>query len=169
MKTIDWSKWSAIAEIFGAVAIVMTLLYLAIQTKQNTQAIEASAARDIARDEVAAISAVVADPEIFLLFDRDELTEADAIKLHAFLAVFTRAQENYWTQYELGVIEESRLLRYQTAFSMMLSNERNRNWWESQKNSFDPAFAARIDSILKDMPVRPVGTSGPALLGFFER
>jgi len=168
VKTVDWSKWSAIAEIFGAIAIVVTLLYLAIQTQQNTQAIEASAARDVARDEGAAISAIVADPEIFLLFDRHELTEADAVKLHGFLSVFTRAQENYWTQYGLGVIEEGRLLRYQRSFSMMLSNERARNWWNVQKVAFDPGFAERIDSILREQPLRPVGTMGPALIGLFE-
>ena len=58
--------------------------------------------------------------------DRDELTETGAIELRAFLSVFTRAQENYWTQYELGVIDANRLLRYRTAFSTMLATERTR-------------------------------------------
>lgn len=34
MKKIDWTKCSAIAEILSAIAIVVTLLYLADQTKQ---------------------------------------------------------------------------------------------------------------------------------------
>ena len=34
MNKVDWSKWSAIAEILSAVAIVATLLYLADQTKE---------------------------------------------------------------------------------------------------------------------------------------
>ena len=39
MKSLDWTKWSAIAEIFSSVAILVTLIYLAIQTQQNTAAI----------------------------------------------------------------------------------------------------------------------------------
>ena len=34
MSKVDWTKWSAIAEILSALAIVVTLLYLADQTKQ---------------------------------------------------------------------------------------------------------------------------------------
>jgi len=42
MSKIDWAKWSAIAEVFGAVAIVVTLGYLAIQTQPNMAAVQAS-------------------------------------------------------------------------------------------------------------------------------
>jgi hypothetical protein len=33
MKTIDWTKWSAIAEVFSALAIIVTLVYLSVQTR----------------------------------------------------------------------------------------------------------------------------------------
>lgn len=33
MRKVDWTKWSAIAEISSAIAIVMTLLYLSVQTR----------------------------------------------------------------------------------------------------------------------------------------
>jgi hypothetical protein len=35
MKKIDWTKWSAVAEILSAIAIVSTLAYLALQTEQS--------------------------------------------------------------------------------------------------------------------------------------
>ena len=38
MKHVDWTKWSAVAEIVSSIAILVTLGYLAIQTSQNTQA-----------------------------------------------------------------------------------------------------------------------------------
>ena len=33
MNRFDWAKWSAIAELFGAIAILCTLAYLDIQTR----------------------------------------------------------------------------------------------------------------------------------------
>jgi type II secretory pathway pseudopilin PulG len=33
MNKVDWTKWSAIAEILSAIAIVVTLAYLAVQTQ----------------------------------------------------------------------------------------------------------------------------------------
>jgi len=168
MKNFDWSKWSAIAEIFSAVAIVITLVYLSIQTAQNTQAIRASAARDVARDETAAIELLIDNPELFLAFDSEEISAADAVKVHAFLAVFTRAQENYWAQYKLGVIDEVSIDRYQRSFSSIFQNERAGNWWHSQKSNFDPEFSAKIDNLLVDRPVWPMGSLGPGIQSMFE-
>ena len=39
---IDWTKWSAIAEILSAIAIVATLLYLAVQTQQTNRGLLAN-------------------------------------------------------------------------------------------------------------------------------
>ena len=36
MTKVDWTKWSAVAEIVSSVAILMTLVHLAIQTQQVT-------------------------------------------------------------------------------------------------------------------------------------
>jgi len=38
MRNVDWSKYSAISQIVGSIAIVLTLIYLSIQTQQNTAA-----------------------------------------------------------------------------------------------------------------------------------
>jgi hypothetical protein len=168
MDKIDWNRWSAIAEILGAVAIVATLLYLSVQTQQNTQAIEASAARDVARDEIAAIEWLISNPELFLLFDSEEFSLADAIKLHSFLSVFTRAQEHYWAQYKIGVLDQTQLDRYQQAFSGMFQRERPRHWWDNNKRSFDPDFSARIDSLLSDQPILPIGSGLSQMKGQFE-
>lgn len=43
MKNKTWSKWAAIAEIISSVAILITLAYLAIETRQNTDAIQTPA------------------------------------------------------------------------------------------------------------------------------
>ena len=44
MKNSDWAKWASIAEIFGTLAILTTLLFLLVGLRQNTQAIEQTAA-----------------------------------------------------------------------------------------------------------------------------
>ena len=40
MSRIDWTKWSAVAEIFSALAIVVTLVYLSVQTRYLGQQTE---------------------------------------------------------------------------------------------------------------------------------
>jgi hypothetical protein len=40
---MDWNAIGAIGEIIGALAVFLTLVYLALQIRQNTKAIQASA------------------------------------------------------------------------------------------------------------------------------
>ena len=63
MKKIDWTKWSAIAEVLSSVAIVATLLYLVIQTQQNAAAIQASSRQTM----------LMADWEVLQLSPNDHL------------------------------------------------------------------------------------------------
>ena len=72
MKDVDWTKWSAIAEIFSAIAIVVTLLYLAVQTNQlqvqtaqNFELMEREAARAV-EDRRYLLSDVVLNNPVYL-------------------------------------------------------------------------------------------------------
>ena len=86
MKDVDWTKWSAIAEIFSAIAIVVTLLYLAVQTNQlqvqtaqNFELMEREAARAV-EDRRYLLSDVVLNNPVYLeimLKDKSELTELE--------------------------------------------------------------------------------------------
>ena len=52
MKNMNWTKWASIAEIISSVAILVTLLYLAIQTEQNTDAINSQSRQSLAEGAV---------------------------------------------------------------------------------------------------------------------
>jgi len=59
VSKIDWTKWSAIAEVFSALAIVVTLVYLSVQTRYLAQQTEQNnrflqQGQDIAESEVLA-------------------------------------------------------------------------------------------------------------------
>jgi len=86
MKDVDWTKWSAISEILSAIAIVVTLLYLAVQTNQvrvqtaqNFELMEREAARAV-EDRRYLLSDVVLNNPLYLelmLKDKLELTELE--------------------------------------------------------------------------------------------
>jgi hypothetical protein len=73
---MNWEAAGAIGEIVGAAAVVMTLLYLAMQTRKNAQALDATTtrefgfhlsewARESARDpELKRIALKAAEPEL---------------------------------------------------------------------------------------------------------
>lgn len=52
MNNLNWSKWASIAEILSSIVILVTLFYLAIQTQQNTNAINSQSRQSLAESAV---------------------------------------------------------------------------------------------------------------------
>ena len=67
---MDWNALGAIGEIVGALAVFLTLIYLAIQIRQNTLAVQASA-MDSANKQVSQVrESIFSDSEIANLYRR---------------------------------------------------------------------------------------------------
>lgn len=166
MKTIDWTKWSAIAEILGAIAIVATLVYLAVQTqyladqtellaeqsRQNTAAVQASTRQAMLAEDRELLTLAFESPEVFEIMTREvgSLTDAERIRMMAWLVVFIRGRENQWLQYQNGVIDEATWTTYGNAIAPILSFEITRPWWvaRSATGEWDPRFVAYVNEVL---------------------
>ncbi len=61
---MNWDAIGAIAETLGAVAVVVTILYLARETRRGAQAINATSARDAAQQISEWHREVARDPEL---------------------------------------------------------------------------------------------------------
>ena len=150
MKSVDWSKWSAIAEILSALAIVITILYLAIETNQNTQAIRAASAQAALESETRVVEAWYEFPEL-LLFASCEgraMDDEDVVRFHTYFSLWVRAHENLWRQYRLGVLDQESLRAYQFPIIRFLALERPRAWWDSMNAAYQSGFVQQINSQL---------------------
>jgi hypothetical protein len=147
------SDLASVSEIVGSIAILATLIFLVLQIRQNTRAIEASASQDAAESESNALVQLLNYPELALSLTKDTLTEVEVVRTFAFLSLLLRAHEQYWRQYQLGVIDEATLTRYQGSLVAQLSFPSSRNWWNAYQVRFDPSFSARVNGLLRDVPV----------------
>ena len=86
MKQIDWNKWSSIAEILSALAVLVTLVYLGVQTSQNTQAINAASILDVTRDETEFLRLGFDNPDVLLATSKASLSQEEAVKLAESIA-----------------------------------------------------------------------------------
>jgi hypothetical protein len=53
MSAASWAKWSSISEILSSLAVVVTLVFLGVQTHQNTEAINAQLVANQAQSRAA--------------------------------------------------------------------------------------------------------------------
>ena len=151
-------KLSALAELVSAIAIVVTLGYLAIETQQNTAAIQASIRQAMLADDIKLIRQQLDYPVLVTGRSGDaDLSDEELTRLHASILTLIRTRENQWLQYQNGVIDERSWRTYQTAIPAVLSTEFMRSWWRnrSPRGEFDEGFVADINRLLDANPPRP--------------
>lgn len=97
---MNWDAIGAIGEILAAVAVIATLIYLAIQIRQNSQAVQISALRDTTQQwnqwsEVLATSPQLADIVVRGNKSYKLLSEVEAMQYGAYVQMFFDCAESY--------------------------------------------------------------------------
>lgn len=155
MKAINWTKWSAIAEVLSSVAIVVTLIYLAVQTQQNAAEIRANSRHTMIETDLQLILANMNSPEMWAARLKPELTLEEKVFLEGSLVALLRTREHHWLLFQDGLLDEATWSTYLTGLSGNLSWPRTRAYWDFMKDAlFDPGFVDAVDRYLSDTPVR---------------
>lgn len=149
--------WSAITEIISSFAILVTLIYLSIQTQQNTEAILASTRQTMVNNDIIVTNAGIDHPHVLtLLFGNQELSADEKHQIESWLIMLVRTREYQWFQYKNGLLDKQTWQAYLTGLSVNLSTPRNRGWWNVVANDyFDPGFVKEVNNYLKGFPVVP--------------
>ena len=117
---MNWEAIGAIGEIVGAIAVVITLLYLASQTRQNTKATHAQATASVAAEMEKNMLSIANDGFLAEAYEkainRERLSPQEAIRLGFWWAAFVRGAHSHLIQDGLGNLSEDN----ETAISAIL-------------------------------------------------
>jgi hypothetical protein len=150
---MSWDAVGAIAEFLGAIAVFVTVAYLAVQIRQNTSAVR-SAAVDASIQSVNEMRMLLAQSseiaEIYINGSRDpeSLNEVEYMRYRATVQVFLWAAWNMFSQdkkTETGLWSSQRLV-----IKRILLNPGGTKFLEDFGEEFDKDFQNEIASILKD-------------------
>ena len=113
MNNENLNRWSAIAQIVSSLAIVFTLVYLAVQTRQNTDAILSTTRQNVLAGEIDLLNTQIEYPEIVRLIqavnrgeDLAGFPADDVGRTYAHVTKLFRVRENSWMQYNNGVLDD---------------------------------------------------------------
>jgi len=154
---MNWTKLSAMAEILSSVAILVTLVYLAIQTQQSADSIQANTRQAILDADQQFLIKVMDNPEIYTSQYKPALTDDEKVRLGAYLILFVRMRENNWLQYRNGVLDEVTWDTYRSSIVQVLSGSTSRGWWQNyavSRRAFDSEFVSLVNQLLADTPVQ---------------
>ena len=144
---------AAIAELIAAIAVVISLLYLATQVRQSNKLARAQTRERMtnqAADEV--YKGFVEDPSILRsLYKSEPLSEDEWIRLSGWLLAAMRQREYEFFQMKDGNIEKEVWEAYRGLITIHLGSDRTRKWWDNWgKVPFDPGFCSMVSELLDE-------------------
>jgi hypothetical protein len=150
---MSFDELVAIAEMIAAIAVVISLLYLAAQVRQSNKLARAQTRERMisqASDEV--YKGFVDDPSIFRsLYKSEPLSEEEWIRLSGWLLAAMRQREYEYFQMRDGNIEKEVWEAYRGLITIHLGNKRTRKWWDNWGSiAFDAGFRAMVTQLLDE-------------------
>lgn len=108
---MNWDAVGAIGEIVGALAVVMTLIYLAVQVRQSTNATQAVSIQTASSLDQEFLLALGTDQSRALLWAAylsapESLTDEQRLQGAYLMASFVRRLENIYIQQRLGALSK---------------------------------------------------------------
>jgi hypothetical protein len=154
-NNMSLEQLSYLAQIAGAVGVVLSLVFVGLQIRQNTAALQRNEHNSTMAQWTVIRMAITGNRDIAELMTaglRGEKTldAADQLRLEFFLNEQLWAAFHIWDRTQRGVFPKGTFeFSVGVHLSELLRAERGAAWWRNAKKSaFIPPFVADVDAIL---------------------
>ena len=136
-----------IGEFLGGIGVVVTLAYLAIQIRKNTQSVRSASLHSISTSISEFMDKIAQDSALTKLwFDglsgTVQLSEADAQRLGLLLMSLVRRWENAFHQSRAGMLESASWSGMREGLTFVFSSPGAQAWWKGARALFSADFVA---------------------------
>lgn len=139
-------------EFIGAIAVVITLVYLALQVRENTRAVMGATQQALNDNHQYELHWACEIAELSLKSNEGApaMTPVEAYRMATWLLSAMLTRENAFDQYRRGLIDEEKWQAHVHIIENILSSPWRRQWWDSDySRSFTPEFRSCVQSILE--------------------
>lgn len=148
------AEWASIAEIIGAAAIVMSLIFVGLQIRQgtaetaaNSRALEATIRESMLNADISILQSAM--PYSSHITQREPETEEERGQQRIYIFMVNRSRENYWNQHSNGMLDDETYLSYRESYiNFLVQSDFALAIFESGRNTFVPGFVAEIEEEL---------------------
>ena len=150
---MNWDAIGAIGEIIGALAVVISLLYLATQIRQNSRIVKGTAVHGITQTIQAELkwSSDIAQTIITAIEHPDSLSKVEAFQLGEWTAAAMMARQNEYIQYTQNLIDADNWHGSRGILTNMMSIPWMADWWSHyDKSVFIEDFIRLVEEVLSE-------------------
>jgi hypothetical protein len=146
----NWDAISAISEIIGAVAVVVSLIYVAVQIRQNTRAVRGATLDAITAHQQAELrwSSDLAAEFGKALEAPDTLSFEESWRLSEWLSSAFSARQNEYQQYRKGLLDQEVWESIQQIIGIIIGIDWVNDWWDEYgRKNLTREFVAEVEAM----------------------
>ncbi len=142
-------------EFVGAIAVLVSLVYLALQIRHNTMTVRAGTSAAISESLARVTEKFGANPQIARVFmlglaGDSELSPEERLQFNFLFATYFRRVENAYYQQLRGFVDSEHWQTTERTLSSSMRTPGARSQWERSRSAYSDPFAAYVDRILAE-------------------
>jgi hypothetical protein len=146
----DSGRFKGLVEITSAVAVVLGLIFVGLELKQNTAAISAQAIFELNASSNEAFREVAQNPELADLLNRgyadpQTLDTNERYRFNYWLRSVFNANESAYLYYKKGLIEESDFAGWRGALCGLLRRKGAEQFWTGNLGNYADGFVEDVN------------------------
>jgi len=152
---MNWNAIGAIGEIVGALAVVVSVVYLAVQIRTNTRSQRSTIHHSLHEEMVSRMMAVAQDDalaEKLLKAERsyDDLTIVEKTQIESFVRAVFRGFENGFLQHQRGFFDAENIAGMDEAIRRNVRPAYFEGWWTRNRALFHADFQRKVEELMRE-------------------
>ena len=157
---MNWDAIGAMGEILGAVAVLVTLVYLAIQIRLNTLEIRAGRVESTLKDQALYNQLLASDEDLARIYwtavdDVEALSVDEKRRWLHLCSIMLRNSEIAYYHHRQGYLPEAIHQSRERWIKMFMGSSGFRWWWEQYAVILDPDFVSYVERVTNEHGVGP--------------
>ena len=152
---MNWVAVSAIVEIVGVIAVVVSLVYLAVQIRQNSNLARAATRQAIAETTANLATDLIIDSEIADIFVKhingEALSPVENLRMQLRCYRDMAHWENVRYQFTEGLVSRGQWRGFRSNLAALLEIDAYREYWEHVSFHYSAGFQAEVASVLEEL------------------
>jgi hypothetical protein len=145
------AKWKAVGSVLGGVGVIASLVFVALEIRQNTEAVRSATIQAISEQSFTAVAQLVENADLRTAYAAAStgaaLTPEQRFQLRMFYLGIMRLQQNRYLQSQLGVLDLKTLLFVGGrggAYDLPFFAE----YWAEDRDQYPAEFQDFVESVL---------------------
>ena len=149
---MNLADWADLADIVGAIAVVLSLVYVALQIRQNTTAIKAGTHQEELHFARACSENLINNPELTRIVRKAEvglreLSDEERFLFHEFESWRLAGWEHAYLQHQAGMIEDELWHAWDGVYRRVIDGKKGYyEFFDETRAQWEPSFMSHVES-----------------------